>query len=149
MAHTLEKGHGRIETRTLSVGRECVLHLGWPGARQVCRIERTREQAGRISREIAYAITSLPPERTGPEQLLTRWRDHWLIENRLHWRRDVIAHEDQSRIRSGAAPGAVAALRNAMMVLARNRPETLRASRAAWPKTGSAPSKPSSKAFFE
>ena len=58
----VEKGHGRIETRQVAVSRECVAHLGWPGAAQVCRIERTREKAGAISHEIAYAVTSLPPE---------------------------------------------------------------------------------------
>jgi hypothetical protein len=55
-AVTVEKGHGRIETRRLSVSRESAAHLNWPGATQLCRIERTRESAGKISREIAYAI---------------------------------------------------------------------------------------------
>lgn len=81
---TIEKGHGRIETRQVAVSRECVAHLNWPGApsavhptllrrawplassAQVCRIERTRERAGTISHEIAYAITSLHPSRPTP-----------------------------------------------------------------------------------
>ena len=109
----------------MCVSRECVAHLGWPGAAQVCRIERTREKAGRISREIAYAVTSLTPEQADPDALLALWRAHWLIENRLHWRRDVILREDHSTIRSGSSPQAVAALRNAMLYVVRDAPGPL------------------------
>jgi predicted transposase YbfD/YdcC len=119
-AVTIEKGHGRIETRRLWVSRESAAHLNWPGAAQLCRIERVRESAGKVSREIAYAITSLASERARPEELLALWRDHWRIENTLHWRRDVILREDASRIRSGVIPQAMAALRNAMLRLVHN-----------------------------
>ena len=127
---TIEKGHGRIETRQVCVSRECVAHLGWPGAAQVCRIERTRERAGRISREIAYAITSLTPEHADPDSLLALWRAHWLIENRLHWRRDVILREDHSTLRSGSSPQAVAALRNAVLHVVKDAPGPLAETRA-------------------
>lgn len=50
--------------------RACVAHLGWPGAAQVCRTGRTREKAGRISRDIAYAVTSRTPEQADPDALL-------------------------------------------------------------------------------
>lgn len=127
---TVEKGHGRIEIRQICVSRECVAHLGWPGATQVCRIARIREKAGRISREIAYAVTSLTPEQADPNTLLALWRAHWLIENRLHWRRDVILREDHSRIRSGSSPHAVAALRNAMLHLVQHTDGPLAETRA-------------------
>ncbi len=100
-------------------------HPGWPGAAQVCRIERTREKAGKISHEIAYAITSLTPEQAGPDALLDLWRDHWLIENRLHWRRDVVLREDHSTIRSGTSPRAMAALRNTMLAIVHDLAEPL------------------------
>ena len=122
---TVEKGHGRIETRQLTVSRECVAHLDWPGAARVCRIERTRERSGTISHEVAYAITSLSPEQADPDALLALWRDHWLIENRLHWRRDVILREDHSTIRSGTSPRAVAALRNTMLAIVHDSAEPL------------------------
>ncbi|WP_145984735.1 ISAs1 family transposase [Methylobacterium aquaticum] len=131
-ASVVEKGHGRIETRRLSVSRECVAYLGWPGAAQICRIERIRETKGRISREIAYAVTSLTPEQADPDALLALWRDHWLIKNRLHWRRDVILREDDSRIRTGASPQALAAMRNAMLHLVKDAPGPLRAIREAF-----------------
>lgn len=117
-AQTIEKGHGRIETRRITVSREVVAALDWPGVAQVCRIERSRESKGRISHEIVYAITSLPRSQASPEALLALARDHWGIENRLHWRRDVLLGEDASRIRSGAAPQAMAILRNTMLAIA-------------------------------
>lgn len=103
--------------RHITVSREAVPCLEWPGAVQVCRIERSREIKGKTSREIVYAITSLPRTQASPAALLALAREHWAIENRLHWRRDVLLNEDASRIRSGAAPQAMAALRNAMLRL--------------------------------
>ena len=116
-AETADKGHGRIEVRRLALSRESVPYLQWPGAAQVCRIERTRQVAGKSSHEIAYAITSLARERAGPEDLLALVRQHWSIENRLHYRRDVALREDHSRIRTGNAPQVIAALRNTVLCL--------------------------------
>jgi hypothetical protein len=65
------------------------------------------------TRDVAYAITSVPVERAGPATLLSWWRGHWGIENRSHYVRDVSMGEDASRIRSGAAPQVMAAFRNA------------------------------------
>ena len=137
------KGHGRIETRQLAVGHEGVAHVGWSGApsavhptllrrawplasfAQVCRIERTRERAGTIGREIAYAVASLSPEQADPEALLAPWRDHWLVENRVHWRRNVILREDHGTVRSGTGPRAHAALRNTMLAIVQDAAEPL------------------------
>ena len=79
-------------------------HLEWPGAAQVLRIERTREIKDRTSTEIAYYVTSLPLAEAGPDRLLAIARDHWSIDNKLHWRRDVSMNEDRCRVRSGARP---------------------------------------------
>lgn len=128
-AETTDKGHGRLEVRRLALSREVVAHLGWPGAAQVCRIERTRERAGKISREIVYAITSLDRERAGAGDLLALVRQHWAIENRLHYRRDTALREDASRIRSGNAPQALAALRNTVLRLVEAMPGPLPAIR--------------------
>ena len=131
-AGTVEKGHGRIEMRRLALSREVASHLGWPGAAQVCRIERTRERAGKTSCSISYAVTSLPRTRAGPEELLALVREHWGIENRLHYRRDVALREDASRIRTGNAPQALAALRNTMLRLVHSLPGSLAAIREAF-----------------
>ena len=113
----MEKGHGRIETRKIAVSREVVPYLAWPGLAQVARIERRREIARKASTEIVYLITSLPPETASPQRLLRLARDHWGIENRLHYVRDVAFAEDRCRVRAGARP--LASLRNLAITLIR------------------------------
>jgi hypothetical protein len=99
------------------VSEEVVAYLAWPGLAQVARVERRRWIRGRESVEIAYLITSLPTERAAPERLLQLIRDHWAIENRLHYVRDVTFLEDRCRVRAGARP--IAALRNLAISLIR------------------------------
>ncbi len=115
----------------------------------MCRIERTREIGGRVSREVADAVTSLTPEQAGPDRLLGLWRDHWLIENRLHWRRDVVAREDHSRLRSRSAPQAVAAVRNTTLFMLRGQKGALRSRRAAKAEDRLQTIKAASNGFFE
>lgn len=118
-AETVEKAHGRIETRTIAVSAEVIPHLGWPGAAQVARIERTRWISGKVSTETACIITSLDAAEAGPERLLDLSRRHWAIENRLHYVRDVSFNEDRCRVRAGAR--ALAAIRNLVLYLIRSR----------------------------
>jgi Transposase DDE domain len=84
---------------------------------QVARVERRRWIKGRESVELAYLITSLPPDQAGPARLLALARDHWAIENRLHHVRDTSFREDQCRVRAGARP--LATLRNLALTLIR------------------------------
>lgn len=125
----MEKGHGRIEHRRILTTREIVAYLAWPGLAQVCRIERRREIAGKVGSEVVYALTSLTRERAGPTTLLALVRQHWAIENQLHWLRDVTLREDAGRVRSGAAPQALAALRNVILRLVKPLPGPLTAIR--------------------
>ena len=99
------------------MSQEVVAYLAWPGLAQVARVERRRWIRGRESVEIAYLITSLPADEAAPEQLLRLIRDHWAIENRLHYVRDVTFLEDRCRLRAGARP--IAALRNLAISLIR------------------------------
>lgn len=99
------------------MSEEVVAYLAWPGLAQVARVERRRWIRGRESVEIAYLITSLPADEAAPEQLLQLIRDHWAIENRLHYVRDVTFLEDRCRIRAGAH--AIATLRNLAISLIR------------------------------
>jgi predicted transposase YbfD/YdcC len=111
--------HGdRRERRRLWASTALDGYTDWPGARQVCKVERRREVDGQVSSEVAYAVTSLGPE-TRPAELLAIWRGHWAIENRLHYVRDVTLGEDASHVRTGAAPEVMAALRNATLALLR------------------------------
>jgi len=83
----------------------------------VCRLERTVRRGAALSREVAYAITSLSLLCATPQRLLRIWRGHWAIENRSHYVRDVTFGEDACRVRSGNAPQMLAALRNASISL--------------------------------
>ncbi|MBX3439028.1 MAG: ISAs1 family transposase [Planctomycetaceae bacterium] len=113
---TIEKGHGRVERRTLTSTTALNQHLNWPGVQQVCRLERERTIRGQRTSEVAYYVTSLPRSRAGAEQLLRLCRGHWgTIENRLHYVRDEALGEDRSTIFRGHAPQNLAALRNAAL----------------------------------
>ena len=69
--------------------------------------------------ELHYKITSLSPEQASVSDLLHLSRGHWSIENQLHYVRDVTLGEDASRIRTGAAPHVMAAIRNVVLTVLR------------------------------
>jgi hypothetical protein len=119
---TVDGGHGRIEVRTAHARpAQEIGWLEWPGPRQLCRLVHQTRRRGRWQIEARYKITGLPAELAGPTELLRLSRAHWAIENELHYVRDVTLGEDASRIRSGAAPQAMAAPRNLVVaVLHRN-----------------------------
>jgi predicted transposase YbfD/YdcC len=107
-----DRGHGRRERRTIRTAPAD--HALFPGAHQVFRLRR---DVGELhgpwtSKEIVLGITSLPPGLAGPEHLNYYQRRHWTVENRLHWVRDVTFHEDNSQLRTGTAPRALASFRN-------------------------------------
>lgn len=107
--------HGnRIETRTLRASTQLNGYSDWPGLAQALSVERrvTHKGTGETRCEVAYAVTSLPPVQATPAQLLQVWREHWHIETRLHWVRDVTYDEDRSTVRAGTIPQAMAAIRN-------------------------------------
>jgi len=113
------KHGGRVEQRRLWVSDILVGYSDWPYLAQVCRLERSVTRKGRNTQAVAYAVTSLSPQQANPRQLLTLWRGHWGIENRVHWVRDVTFDEDRCQVRSGAAPQVMAALRNLTISLLR------------------------------
>ncbi len=120
-ATTHDKGHGRLETRSIETLTQLPPWLSWPGAQQICRFTRQRTLNGQTSIEIALAITSLTRLRADAPKLLQLAREHWSIENRLHYVRDVSMGEDACRVRSGHAPRLLAALRNLAIGLIRRR----------------------------
>ena len=75
-------------------------------------IERHRTVNGQTTVEIAYGVTSLNREQADADRLLHLVREHWGIENRVFYVRDVTLGEDACRVRRGAAPQVLAALRN-------------------------------------
>ncbi|HEY4041011.1 MAG TPA: ISAs1 family transposase [Rhodopila sp.] len=120
-AATIEKGHGRIETRRLEATASIIEHLApaWCGLAQLCRLTRQRIVRGKETTETVYAITSISADKAGAEGLLGLSRDHWGIENRLHYVRDVTYREDQTRSNAGHAPQVLAALRNTALTMLR------------------------------
>jgi predicted transposase YbfD/YdcC len=116
---TITKGHGRIEVRTLeSTTGDCAA-LGWPGAAQLLRrtCERTVKKTGKCTVTVTYGITSVPPAEADAKLLERLWREHWTIESRSHYVRDVTLGEDRNHMRTGQAPQALAALRNGLLAL--------------------------------
>jgi len=77
----------------------------------------TNPHTGETSEETSYGVTSLRRTEVSPARLLQIVRAHWGIENRLHYRRDVTMHEDQSRVRLQRAPQVMAALNNFVLSL--------------------------------
>jgi predicted transposase YbfD/YdcC len=122
-AYTVQLHGNRIEERALQASTALAGYSDWPGLAQVLEVSRvvTQKGRGRWRYEVAYAITSLPPERASADQLLGAWQAHWEIENRLHWVRDVTFGEDRAGVRAGAGPQVLAALRNTVIGLLRGQ----------------------------
>ena len=115
---TVDKGHGRIEKRTLELTTWLEDYLGddWPGCRQVFRLQRERRTGEKVEVEVVFGITSLSRERA-TAKVLDAVRAHWGIENGLHGRRDGTLKEDASRVRKGSGPQVMAVLRNLIIYL--------------------------------
>jgi predicted transposase YbfD/YdcC len=114
-----DKGHGRLEKRTLTLMVDEQEFLDWPGVRQVFRLERYRQQVrtGKESTEVVYGITSCGPEKATAEQMLQWAREYWGIENGLHYRRDVTLHEDATRISQPPLAKTIAAINSFVVAL--------------------------------
>ena len=96
-------------------------YLTFPYAAQVFCIQRdvTEIVTGKFRSESVYGLTSLTPQKGRPARLLTLNRNHWSIENRFHWIRDVTFDEDRCQIRKGAGAQVMAGLRNLALSLLR------------------------------
>ena len=69
--------------------------------------------------EVSFAVTSLALTVAGADRLLRTLREHWKIENQVHWVRDVTLDEGRSQVRTGNASQVMAALRNLTSPLVR------------------------------
>jgi len=108
---TVEADHGRIETRTAMVSSDIgwlqKVHQ-WPGLAAIGKVVRIREAPGKTSTETAYYLSQV----LSAERFNEVVRQHWGVENRPHWRLDVIMNEDQDRTRLGNGPHNLAVLRH-------------------------------------
>ena len=120
---TVEKQHGRLETRRIWTSSQLSNYVDFPYSAQVARIQRIAQviSSGKTRTEVVYLITSLSPQKACAKCLLALNRGHWEIENCLHWVRDVTFAEDASQIRTGSGPQVMATLRNVAISLIRLR----------------------------
>ena len=105
--------------RRLEASTRIVPELDWPGVAQVCRLQRQTRRDGKLVREVQYAITSLSPAEADAAKLLSLWRGHWQIENRVHWIRDTLWQEDRCRVKNPRGGHNLAIFRNAAINLFR------------------------------
>jgi predicted transposase YbfD/YdcC len=119
-AQTQEKNRGRIETRTLTSSSLLAESSDWPHLAQVFKLTRTfhTPASGLVHTEVTYGLTSLPTTQASPARLLEIVRQHWGIENGLHYRRDVTLHEDRLRSKVPAFGQVMASLNNLIIGLA-------------------------------
>lgn len=105
--------HGRIETRKVWTTSELNGYLSFPHVGQAFAIERefVHKQTGKVSKDIAYGITSRKKEESDAQRILKVNRGHWTIENCCHYILDWNYDEDRSRIRTGYGPENITRLR--------------------------------------
>ena len=95
---SIEKGHGRIETRSCTTlsAKDLSLQGKWKGLKTIVRVSRERSEGAKTYEETIYYISSIGQEA---ELIANIVRGHWKIENSLHWRLDVVFCQDRSRYR--------------------------------------------------
>jgi len=118
---TLEKGHGRIEKRTIKTVPVTNGQTKFPYVAQFAIVERlfTDLHGNKPRTDIQFYITSLSAKKADAKTLLELIRGQWSIENSLHWVRDVTMDEDRSQIRTGSEPRVFASIRNLAISLLR------------------------------
>lgn len=114
---TIEKGHGRIETRRCwqseDIGWFADKNL-WKGLRSFGMVESIRNVKGQCTIERRFYLSSLPLDAKAFGKAV---RKHWGVENNVHWVMDVIFGEDQSRARTEYAAQNLAMLRRVVLNL--------------------------------
>ncbi len=137
-----DKGHGRIEQRTVSVIREVDWlsgdrrfpgELRLPSAASIVRVHASIQRGEKRNEETRYYISSAALDA---QHAANAVRGHWGIENRLHWVLDVTFNDDQSRVRKGFGAKNMAVVRHFALNLIRAAKDTksvkLRRKLAAW-----------------
>lgn len=109
----VESGHHRREKRevtavALNQMGSLYKQAQWVGLQTIVRVVRTRHLWNKTEREVMFYLSSLPPD---VQRLGKAIRQHWSIENQLHWVLDVTFGEDSCRIRTGNAPENIALLK--------------------------------------
>jgi predicted transposase YbfD/YdcC len=120
---TVSKGHGRIETRECwAIDQEDYLrqirkHEQWKGLKSVVCVISHRQIGDQIETQTRYFISSLPADA---KLILKSKRNHWKIENQVHWVLDIAFREDESRVRKEHGAENLAVLRHIALNLLKN-----------------------------
>jgi predicted transposase YbfD/YdcC len=132
----VDKDHGRLEVRRYWITEELSTlseAQRWSALCSIGLVERECWSGDQHTLEQRLFITSIPADA---QRFAHAVRGHWGVENRLHWRLDVVFNEDASRIRKGHAPAIMTAIRHLCMNLFEQEPSKLRLSqkrrKAAW-----------------
>ncbi len=121
-AKKVNKAHGRIETRECWVTSdpEYINFINpdgsWENLKSLAVIKATRVKDEELSSQIRYFISSV---EVGAAQMMSFIRQHWEVENKLHWSLDISFREDDSRVRTGHAPENLALVRKMALNLLR------------------------------
>lgn len=110
-------GSGRLEKRVCYVCKDLSLLddiAQWPGVKRVVMVESSREKDGKVVSQTRYYLSSLEACAKDFNSLV---RNHWGIENNLHWMLDVVFFEDKSRASSGSGPDNLSTLRKIALQL--------------------------------
>lgn len=122
----LDKGHGRIEERTVTVSREADWLTGdrrfpgelrLPNATTIIKVRSRTELKDRCRTDVRYYISSASLTAKAAAEAV---RGHWGIENRLHWVLDVVFADDQARLRTGHGAKNMAVVRHFAINLVRS-----------------------------
>lgn len=134
-AESEQCAHGRVEWRQAEVVsvRGLAQKHRFPGLAAVARIEAKRDVGGKVSYRRCYVVLS---RRFTAAQVLAMVREHWGIENHLHWQLDVVFHEDLCRSRKDNAPRNLAVIRHMALNILQAHPKktsiSLKRRRAGW-----------------
>lgn len=122
---SVEKGHGRIDTRRCTVSHDVAslpVRGLWSGLAAVARVETESTFPGterKPRRAVRYFICSTA---LSAERMALAVRSHWHVENKLHWVLDMDFGEDAHRARTGWAAASLSHLRKIALNLLRLHP---------------------------
>lgn len=132
----VDKGHGRIEVREVTVAlevkwldgdRQFPGELRLPDVASIIKVACRTELKDAVRSDTRYFISSAKADAKRTAEII---RGHWRIENQLHWTLDVVYNEDQSRLRKGHGAKNMAVVRHFAINLTRQAPEDIRPQRS-------------------
>jgi len=110
---TVEKSHGRIETRTVTVCADIdwlKARHNWPGLKSIVMVQYHAILQDKTRAETRFYISSMTSDAQHHAKAI---RDHWGIENGLHWVMDMVFRDDECRIRKRNAPANFTTIKHA------------------------------------